>query len=92
MPCSRARDMPNVDLPVPGPPPIRINFGGSFTFLKGGGELNARRCFMEADNDEVDATRGFGGGLNADVEQRMHATRRLAAVKRVIANNTMAVQ
>mmetsp|Transcript_24694 Transcript_24694/g.37447 ORF Transcript_24694/g.37447 Transcript_24694/m.37447 type:complete len:95 (+) Transcript_24694:938-1222(+) len=94
MPCSRARDMPNVDLPVPGPPLIRISFGGSFTFLKGGGELNARRCFMEADNDEVDATRcPFGGGLNADAEQRMHATSRLAADKRVIvANNTMAVQ
>ena len=66
IPCSSASDIPNVDLPVPGPPLIRINFGGSFPFLKGGGELNVRRCFMEADN-EVDAARdSFRAGLNAD--------------------------
>ena len=31
MPCSSARDIPNVDLPVPGPPLIRMSFGGSFS-------------------------------------------------------------
>ncbi len=77
--------MPNVLLPVPGPPLIRINFGGSFTFLKGGGELNARRCFMEAGNEVDAAIDFFGVGLNADAERRMqHATRRQTVDKRVI--------
>ena len=72
---------------MPGPPLIRINFGGSLlAFLKGGGE-KVRRCFMgfmEADNEEV-ATRGpFGGGLNADAQERIAATRRLAAGKCLI--------
>jgi len=82
MPCSRAKDIPNVDFPVPGPPLIRINLGGSLAFLKGGGELNVRRCFMETDNEV--ATRGpLEGGLNADAKERI-VTRRLAADKRLI--------
>mmetsp|Transcript_25963 Transcript_25963/g.54840 ORF Transcript_25963/g.54840 Transcript_25963/m.54840 type:complete len:122 (-) Transcript_25963:125-490(-) len=47
MPCSKARDMPNVLLPVPGHPLIKISFGGSFPFRSGGGELNVIRCFIE---------------------------------------------
>lgn len=53
IPCSSAKDIPKVLFPVPGPPLIRISFGGSFVFLTGGGELNVRRCFMEADNAVV---------------------------------------
>jgi hypothetical protein len=77
MPCSRARDIPKVLFPVPGPPLMRINFGGSFLLLKGGGELNVRRCFMEADN-AVCKTTSFFGGLNPNAE-RMDAASRMAA-------------
>lgn len=46
---------------------------------------------MEADN-EVDAARdSFGAGLNADAQQRMHATRRLAADICVIVFQTVEV-
>ena len=45
IPCSKANDIPNVLLPVPGHPAIKISLGGVFPSFKGGGELKVRRCF-----------------------------------------------
>ena len=84
--------MPNVLLPVPGPPLIRISFGGSFVLLTGGGALNVRRCFMEAGNAVGCATLLFlaGGVTNADVvEKNDDAARRMAAADK---QNLMVVQ
>ena len=53
IPCSNARDMPNVLLPVPGQPLIKISLGGCFASRNGVGELNVRRCFMPVADKEV---------------------------------------
>lgn len=51
IPCSNAKDIPNVLLPVPGHPVINISLGGSLPSLSGGGELKVRRCFTAAEMD-----------------------------------------
>jgi hypothetical protein len=52
IPCSRARDIPKVDLPVPGPPLMSMSFGGSFS-RRGGAVLKCSRCFIDAVREVV---------------------------------------
>jgi hypothetical protein len=69
MPCSSASDIPNVDLPVPGPPLMRMSFGGSLS--RSSPVLKWRRCFIDAFRDASRRLRAVGG---ADREEYSRTT------------------